>query len=60
MLKKVMFYKIDMVLTDPPYGTTQCKWDTTIDFIPMWKELNRIVKRKVLSVFLEQNHFLAR
>ena len=35
---------IDLVLTDPPYGTTQCKWDSIIPFDPMWKELKRIIK----------------
>jgi site-specific DNA-methyltransferase (adenine-specific) len=35
---------IDLILTDPPYGTTQCKWDSIIPFEPMWKELKRIVK----------------
>ena len=35
---------IDLVLTDPPYGTTACKWDSIIPFEPMWKELKRITK----------------
>jgi site-specific DNA-methyltransferase (adenine-specific) len=35
---------IDLVLTDPPYGTTACKWDSVIPFEPMWKELKRITK----------------
>lgn len=35
---------VDMCLTDPPYGTTACKWDTVIPFEPMWAELKRIVK----------------
>ena len=35
---------IDMVLTDPPYGTTACKWDTVIDLEAMWAELKRITK----------------
>lgn len=35
---------IDMVLTDPPYGTTACKWDVVIPFEPMWKELKRVTK----------------
>ena len=34
--------KVDMVLTDPPYGTTACKWDNIIDFNLMWKKLNKI------------------
>ena len=32
--------KVDMVLTDPPYGTTACKWDSVIPFEHMWKCLN--------------------
>lgn len=35
---------IDFILTDPPYGTTACKWDTVIPFEPMWKELKRVIK----------------
>ena len=36
--------KVDLVLTDPPYGTTNCSWDSVIPFEPMWKELKRLVK----------------
>jgi len=35
---------VDMVLADPPYGTTQCKWDSVIDLGLMWKELKRVIK----------------
>ena len=35
---------VDLILTDPPYGTTQCKWDSVIPLELMWKELKRIVK----------------
>ena len=35
---------IDAIITDPPYGTTACKWDSVIDFDLMWKQLNRIIK----------------
>ena len=35
---------IDFILTDIPYGTTACKWDSIIPFEPMWKELKRIIK----------------
>ena len=35
---------IDLILIDPPYGTTQCKWDKIIPFKFMWKELKRIIK----------------
>jgi site-specific DNA-methyltransferase (adenine-specific) len=35
---------VDMVLTDPPYGTTACKWDTVIPLESMWEQLKRIIK----------------
>ena len=36
--------KVDMILTDPPYGTTKCKWDTIIPFDEMWLRLNKLIK----------------
>ena len=44
LMKSIPDNSIDLVLTDPPYGTTACKWDTVIPFEPMWKELKRITK----------------
>jgi len=35
---------VDMILTDPPYGTTACKWDAVIPLEPMWGQLKRIIK----------------
>jgi len=43
-MKKLDDNSIDLCLTDPPYGTTACKWDNLIPFEPMWRELKRIVK----------------
>ena len=36
--------KVDMILTDPPYGTTACKWDSVIPFDKMWDCLNKLIK----------------
>ena len=44
ILPRIPDKSIDLTLTDPPYGTTQCKWDIIIPFEPMWKELKRIIK----------------
>jgi DNA modification methylase len=44
LMKDIPDNSIDMVLTDPPYGTTQCKWDTIIDFDLMWEQLKRVTK----------------
>lgn len=35
---------VDLVLADPPYGTTQCKWDSIIPLGPLWAEIDRITK----------------
>ncbi len=35
---------VDAIITDPPYGTTKCKWDSVIPFEPMWEQLNRVIK----------------
>ena len=35
---------VDAIITDLPYGTTKCKWDTVIEFAPMWKEVKRVLK----------------
>ena len=36
--------KVDMILTDPPYGTTACKWDNVIPFNGMWDRVNKLIK----------------
>lgn len=43
-LPKIFDKNIDLVLTDPPYGTTACKWDFVIPFEPMWNQLKRVIK----------------
>lgn len=43
-MKEIPDGSVDLVLTDPPYGTTACKWDTVIDLDQMWAELERIIK----------------
>jgi len=35
---------ISMILTDPPYGTTACKWDSIIPLEQMWAQLKRVIK----------------
>lgn len=43
-MKEIPDGSVDMILTDPPYGTTACKWDSVIPLEPMWTELKRIIK----------------
>ena len=43
-MKDIPDGSVDMVLTDPPYGTTACKWDSIIPLEPMWEQLKRVIK----------------
>ena len=43
-MKEIPDGSVDMILTDPPYGTTACKWDSIIPLKPMWEHLKRIIK----------------
>jgi len=43
-MKSIPDWSIDCIITDPPYGTTACKWDTVIPFNLMWEQLKRIIK----------------
>lgn len=44
IMKSIPDGSIDAIITDPPYGTTACKWDSVIPFDLMWEQLNRIIK----------------
>tara|TARA_R100001594_G_scaffold92240_2_gene126548 strand:- start:196 stop:939 length:744 start_codon:yes stop_codon:yes gene_type:complete len=44
VMKSIQDKSIDAIITDPPYGTTACKWDSVIPFDLMWEQLNRIIK----------------
>lgn len=44
LMKSIPDGSVDAVICDPPYGTTQCKWDSVIDLDLMWAELKRVIK----------------
>lgn len=50
---------VDLVLTDPPYGTTQNKWDSIIPLEPMWEQLRRVIKPNGAIVIMSQSIFTA-
>lgn len=43
-MKEIPDCSVDLILADPPYGTTACKWDSVIPMEPMWEQLKRIIK----------------
>lgn len=44
-MKEIPDASVDMILTDPPYGMTACKWDQIIPFDAVWKQYWRILKK---------------
>ena len=58
LMKSIPDGSVDMILTDPPYGTTQNKWDSVIDLETMWKEVWRVLKpfrfREALKAILQK------
>lgn len=47
----------DAIITDPPYGTTACKWDSVIPFAPMWEQLKRLAKPNAAIVLFGSQPF---
>jgi len=57
IMKTIPDGSVDMVLTDPPYGTTACKWDSVIPFEPMWEQLKRVTKKNGAIVLTASQPF---
>ena len=52
--------KVDAVITDPPYGTTACKWDSVIPFDEMWKKIDKLTKENSPVVLFGNEPFSSR
>lgn len=52
--------KVDCIITDPPYGTTSCRWDSIIPFEEMWKRLDKLVKDDGVIVLFGSQPFSAK
>lgn len=58
-IKNLPNNSVDMVLTDPPYGTTQNKWDSIVDMNLFWKEIKRVTKENSAILLFSQMPFTA-
>lgn len=46
---------IDLIIIDPPYGTTDCDWDVTPNWSELFTEYNRVIKDNgAILVFAQQ------
>lgn len=56
-MKRMEDKSVDLVLTDPPYGITACKWDKVPDLEVLWKEFKRIGKDNCAYVLTASQPF---
>jgi site-specific DNA-methyltransferase (adenine-specific) len=59
-MQEIPCNSIDMILTDPPYGTTACSWDEVIPLEPMWNHINRVCKSNSAIVINASQPFTSR
>ncbi len=57
LMQSIPSGSVDLVLTDPPYGTTACKWDAVIPLDLMWGEVRRTLKPNGAAVFTASQPF---
>ena len=57
LMKQIFEKSIDLVITDLPYGTTRCSWDSVLPFESVWGGLNRIAKENTAILLFGQEPF---
>lgn len=56
-MKEIPDGSVDLVLTDLPYGTTQCKWDSIINLSDMWPLVWKCLKQNGAVILTAQTPF---
>lgn len=59
-MDKIPNNSVDMILTDLPYGTTGCSWDTIIPFDLMWEQYKRVIKENGAIVLFGSQPFTSK
>lgn len=57
LMKEIPSGSVDLILCDPPYGTTDCKWDSVLPFDLLWAEYNRVLKDNGAAVLFSAQPF---
>ena len=57
LLKEIPDGSVDMILTDLPFGTTDCSWDIRLPLDEMWTQFKRVTKRNAAIVLFSQLPF---
>ena len=56
-MKNISDGSVDLLLTDLPYGTTACKWDSVIPMDLLWGHYFRVCKANAAMVFTASQPF---
>lgn len=56
-MKEIPSGSVDMILSDLPYGTTACKWDSVIPFALLWEQYRRVTKSRGAIVLTASQPF---
>ena len=59
-MKEIPDGSVDLILTDPPYGTTACNWDSIIPLEQMWSNLKRVAKKNAAIVMTSSQPFTSK
>lgn len=57
LMRELPDKSVDMILADPPYGLTACKWDKPVSLSQMWQEYRRIIKEHGAIVLFGKEPF---
>lgn len=57
-LEKLKDGSVDVVITDPPYATTECEWDRPIDLKRWWEVISRKLKPRGVAVVFASGRFV--
>lgn len=56
-MKEIPDGSVDMILSDLPYGSTACLWDSVLPFDQLWSQYNRVLKPNGAAVLFAAQPF---
>ena len=57
LMRRLPDGSVDLLLTDPPYGTTHCAWDCKIDIAAFFEQVWRVCKHNAAVLIFSQLPF---
>ena len=57
LMQEIPDGEVALILCDPPYGTTDCTWDSVLPFDQLWDQYNRVLKQDGAAVLFAAQPF---